>query len=163
MSFRRELAIVFSKPHACPSRVDGMKRQTRAAAGKTVKTPSCGSLHLKRPTAPKTIATHGSASKVARRTRATKSLRLRVCAKVAQRPLDFLAIFVAGVASIAVIINAVFLQSGPGIYEPEQLFSKLQRTHESLKSENDRLRDKIDRASTGVEIMATRSGSWRGY
>ena len=143
-----------------------MKRHTRAAAGKTVKTRSCGSLHLKRPTAPKTIATHGSASKeaeVARRTRATKSLRLRVCAKVAQRPLDFLAIFVAGVASIAVIINAVFLQSGPGIYEPEQLFSKLQRTHKSLKSENERLRDKIDSASTGVEIMATRSGSWRGY
>jgi hypothetical protein len=153
----------FEKPRG---RVDRMKRRARAAAGKTVKAWSRRSLNLKRPTAPKTTAAHGPASKeaeVARRTRATKSLRLRVCAKVAQRPVDFLAIFVAGVASIAVIVNAVFLQSGPRIYEPEQLFSKLQRTHESLKSENERLRHKIDSASTGVEIMATRSGSWRGY
>jgi hypothetical protein len=80
-------------------------------------------------------------------------LRLRVCAKAAQRPADLLAIFVAGVASIAVIINAVFLQSGPGIYEPEQLFSKLQRTHESLKSENERLRHKIDSALARIKLM----------
>jgi hypothetical protein len=78
-----------------------MKRRARAAAGKTVKARSRRSLYLKRPTAPKTIATHGSASKeaeVARRPRITKYSRLRVCAKVAQRPVDFLAIFVAGVA-----------------------------------------------------------------
>jgi hypothetical protein len=143
-----------------------MKRRTRAAAGKSVKARSRGSLNLKRPTAPKTVTTHGSASKeaeIARRTRTTKSLRLRVCANVAQRPVDFLAIVVAGVASIAIIINAVFLQSGPGIYEPEQLFSKLQKTHESLKSESEGFQHKIDSALARVEIMATRSGSWRGY
>ena len=39
-----------------------MKRRARAAAGKTVKARSRRSLYLKRPTAPKTIATHGSAA-----------------------------------------------------------------------------------------------------
>jgi hypothetical protein len=33
--------------------------------------------------------------------------------------VDSLAILVAGVASFAIIINAVFLQSDRGIYEPE--------------------------------------------
>ena len=55
----------FEKPGACPCRVDGMQRRTKAAAGKTVKARSCGSLNLKRPTAPKILATHGSVSKEA--------------------------------------------------------------------------------------------------
>jgi hypothetical protein len=62
--------------------------------------------------------------------------------------VDFLAILVPGVASFAVIINAVFLQSDRGIYEPEQLFAKLQRTQQSLKFEGERLQYKIDSAST---------------
>ena len=142
-----------------------MKTRTRAA-GKPVMARSRGSLNFERPTAPKAIAKHRSASKeakVARRTPATKSLRLPDWAKVAQRPVDFLAILVAGVASIAIIINAVFLQSGPGIYKPQQLSSKLQKTHESLKSESERLHHKIESALAGIKIMATRSGSWRGY
>ncbi len=142
-----------------------MERRTRAAAGKTVNSRSLRSLNLKRPIAPKAIATHGSASKeakVARRTRITKSLRPRDCANVAQLPVDSLAIFVAGVASIVITINAVFLQSGPGIHEPEQLFAKLQKTHESLKFEGERLQHKIHSASTGIEIMGTRAGWLRG-
>jgi hypothetical protein len=43
----------------------------------------------------------------------TKSLRW-VRAKIGPRAVDFLAIFVAGVASVAIIINAVFLQSDRG-------------------------------------------------
>jgi hypothetical protein len=46
-------------------------------------------------------------------------LRRDVCAKVAPRLVDFLAILVAGVASFAIIINAVFFQSDRAIYEPE--------------------------------------------
>jgi hypothetical protein len=37
---------------------------------------------------------------------------LRIWALVARRPIDSLAILTAGVASIVIIINAVFLQSG---------------------------------------------------
>ena len=62
--------------------------------------------------------------------------------------VDFLAIFVAGVASFAIIINAVFLQSDRGICEPEQLSAKLQRTQQSLKFEGERLQHKIDSAFT---------------
>jgi hypothetical protein len=105
----------------------------------------------------------GNRQEVARRTRTAKSLRLRVCAKVAQRPVDFLAILAASVASIVIIINAVFLQSGPRIYEPEQLSSKLQKPQETLKSEAERLRHKIDSALAGIKIMETRSGSRRAH
>ena len=106
-----------------------MKERT-TTAGKTVMARACGSLHLKRPTASKTIAAHFSASKkakIAGRPHTAKSLRRDACAKVAPRVVDFLAIFVAGVASFAIIINAVFLQSDRGIYKPEQLFAKLRR------------------------------------
>ena len=86
------------------------------------------------------------------------------CAKVAQRPVDFLAILAASVvASIVIIINAVFLQSGPRIYEPEQLSSKLQKPQETLKSETKRLQHKIDSALAGIKIMETRSGSRRAH
>jgi hypothetical protein len=64
------------------------------------------------------------------------------------RRVSFLAILAAGAASFAIIINAVFLQSDRGIYEPEQLFAKLQRTQQSLKFEGERLQHKIDNAST---------------
>ena len=77
-----------------------------------------------------------------------KSLRRDVCAKVAPRVVDSLAILVAGVASFAIIINAVFLQSDRGIYKPEELSAKLQRTQQSLKFEGERLQHKIDNAST---------------
>jgi hypothetical protein len=50
-------------------------------------------------------------------------------------------------ASVAIIINAVFLQSDRGTYEPEHLVAKLQKTHEALKSERERLQHKIDNAS----------------
>jgi len=67
------------------------------------------------------------------------------------------------VASIAIVINAVFLQSGSGIFELQQLSSKLQKTHESLKSESERLHHKIDNALTRIKVMETRSGAWRRY
>jgi hypothetical protein len=114
---------------------DHMNIRTKAATGKTYKAQYRRSRNLERPTA-------------AQRTRTTKSLRLRVCAKVPRRPFDFLAIFVVGVASIVVIINAVFWQSGPRIYEREQLFSKLQKTQEALKSEGERLQHTINGASS---------------
>jgi hypothetical protein len=140
----------FEKQSSLSSQVDGMKKRT-TTAGKTVKARARGSFHLKRPTASKTIATHFSASKkteIAGRPRTAKSLRRDTCAKVAPRVVDFLAILVAGVASFAIIINAVFLQSDRGIYEPEQPFAKLQRTQQSLKFEGERLQHKIDTAST---------------
>jgi hypothetical protein len=77
-----------------------------------------------------------------------ESLRRDVFAKVAPRLVDFLAILVAGLASFAIIINAVFFQSDRVIYEPEWLFAKLQRTHQFLKFEGERLQHKIDSAST---------------
>jgi hypothetical protein len=86
------------------------------------------------------------------------------CAKVAQRPVDFLRILAASVvASMVIIINAVFLQSGPRIYEPEQLSSKLQKPQETLKSETKRLQHKIDSALVGIKIVETRSGLRRAH
>jgi hypothetical protein len=127
-----------------------MKKRT-TTAGKIVEARACGSLHLKRPIASKTIATHFSASnksEIAGRPRTTKSLRRDVCAKAAPRVVDFLAILVAGVASFAIIINAVFLQSDRGKNEPEELSAKLRRTPQSLNFEAERLQHKIDSAST---------------
>ena len=124
-----------------------MKKRT-TSAGKTAKA-GVGSLHLKRSTAPKTIATHFSASKkaeIARRPRRAKSLQRDTY--VAPRVVDFLAVLVAGVASFAIIINAVFLQSDRRTHEPEQLSAKLRRTQQSMKFEGDRLQHKIDSAST---------------
>jgi hypothetical protein len=93
----------------------------------------------------------------------TKSLRLRVCAKVAQRPVDFMAILAAVVASIVIIVNAVFFAIGSHVYEPEQLSSKLQKPQETLKSEAERLQHKIDSALAGIKIMETRSDSRRAH
>jgi len=77
--------------------------------------------------------------------------------------VDLLAILVVGVASFAIVINAVFLHFDRRIYEPEQLSAKLQRTQQSLKVEGDR-RSKVTAFSTkstvrlpGIEIMWTRS------
>ena len=123
-----------------------MKKRT-TTAGRTVKAQVRGSLDRKGPTAWKTTATHLSASKkaeVARRSRMTKSVRW-VRAKVGPRVVDFLAILVAGVASLAIIVNAVFLQSDRGTYKPE--LTKLQKTNQALKSERERLQHKIDNAS----------------
>ena len=127
-----------------------MKKRT-TTAGKNIKARARGSWDLNPPTASKTIATHFSASKGAEigwRPRTAKSLRPDVRAKAGPRVVDFLAIVVAGVASIAIIINAVFLQSERGSYEPEELFAKLQKTHQSLKFEGERLQHKLDSAST---------------
>jgi hypothetical protein len=125
-----------------------MKKRT-TTAGKTVKARTRGSLHLKRSIASKTIATHFSSykSEIAGRPRTAQSLRQDVCAKVAPRVVDLLAILVAAVASFAIVMNAVFLQSDRGIYEPEPLSAKLRRTQQSLKVEGDRLQHKIDSAS----------------
>jgi hypothetical protein len=78
----------------------------------------------------------------------SRSLRWSLSTKGTPRVVDFLAILVASVASVAIIINAVFLQSDRGTYEPEQLFTRLQKTHGVLKSERQRLQHKIDDAST---------------
>jgi len=100
---------------------------------------------------------------VERIARPAKSIRLRLRAKIARRPVDFFAIFVAGVASIVIIVNAVFLQSGlrPGIHDPEGLTSKVQKPQEFLKSEGERLQRKIDGALAGIKIVETRPGARR--
>jgi hypothetical protein len=83
---------------------------------------------------------------------------------VARRPIDCLAILTASVASIVIIINAVFLQSGfrHGTDQPEGLVSKLQKPQELLKSEGERLRRKIDSAVAGIKTVETRSGARGG-
>ena len=106
-----------------------MKKRT-TTAGRTVKTRVRGSLCRKGPTKSKTIS---AKAEIAWRPRTTKSLRW-VRAKIGPRAVDFLAILVAGAASVAIIINAVFLQSDRGTYEHEHLVTKLQKTHEALKS-----------------------------
>jgi hypothetical protein len=77
---------------------------------------------------------------------------------VARRPIDSLAILTASVASIAVIINAVFLQSGfrSGIKEPEGLASRFQKPQAFLTSEGQRLQRKIDSALAGIKTVETR-------
>jgi hypothetical protein len=81
-------------------------------------------------------------------------------AMVARRPIDCLAILTASVASIVIIVNAVFLQSGfrHGTDQPEGLVSKLQKPQEFLKSEGKRLQRKIDSAVAEIETAETRSG-----
>src|SRR5690348_477695 len=69
---------------------------------------------------------------------------------VARRPIDCLAVFTASAASIAIIVNALCLQSGfrhrtdtDGL---EGFVSTLQKPQEFLNSEGMRLRRKIDSA-----------------
>jgi hypothetical protein len=83
---------------------------------------------------------------------------------VVRRPIDCLAILTASVASIVIIINAVFLQSGfrHGTDRPEGLVSKLQRSQEFLNSEGERLRRKIDSAVDRIKAVETRSGARGG-
>ena len=83
---------------------------------------------------------------------------------VVRRPIDCLAILTASVASIVIIINAVFLQSGfrHGTDRPEGLVSKLQKPQEFLKSEGERLRRKVDSAVAGIKSVETRSGARGG-
>jgi hypothetical protein len=83
---------------------------------------------------------------------------------VLRRPIDCLAVLTASVASIVIIINAVFLQSGfrHGTDRPEGLVSKLQKPQEFLKSEGERLRRKIDSAVAGIKSVETRSGARGG-
>ena len=77
---------------------------------------------------------------------------------VVRRPIDCLAILTASVASIVIIINAVFLQSGfrHGTDQSEGLVSKVQKPQAFLKSEGKRLRRKIDSAVVGIKSMETR-------
>ena len=79
---------------------------------------------------------------------------------VVRRPIDCLAILTACVASIVIIINAVFLQSGfrHGTDRLEGLVSTLQKRQEFLKSEGMRLQRKIDSAVGRIKIVETRSG-----
>ena len=85
-------------------------------------------------------------------------------AMVARRPFDCLAILTASVASIVIIINAVFLQSGfrHGTNGFEGLASTLQKRQEFLKSEGVRLQRKIDSAVVGIKTVETRSGARGG-
>jgi len=89
---------------------------------------------------------------------------LRIWAVVARRPIDSLAILTASVASIAIIINAVFLQSGfrSRINEPAGLASRLQKPQAFLKSEGERLQRKIDSALAGIKTVETRPGARGG-
>jgi hypothetical protein len=77
---------------------------------------------------------------------------------VARRPIDCLAILTASVASIVIIINAVFLQSGVrhGTDQREGLVSKLQKPKEFLKSEGEHLQRKIDSAVARTKAVETR-------
>jgi hypothetical protein len=83
---------------------------------------------------------------------------------VARRPIDCLAILTASMASIVIVINAVFLQSGfrHGTDQPEGLVSKLQKPQAFLKSEGERLQRKIDSAVAGIKTVETRSGARSG-
>jgi hypothetical protein len=83
---------------------------------------------------------------------------------VVRRPIDCLAILTASVASIVIIINAVFLQSGfrHGTNGFEGLASTLQKRQEFLKSEGVRLQRKIDSAVAGIKTVETRSGARGG-
>jgi hypothetical protein len=85
-------------------------------------------------------------------------------AMVARRPIDCLAILTARVASIVIIINAVFLQSGfrHGTDQPEGLVSTPQKRQEFLKSEGMRLQRKIDSAVARIKAVETRSGARGG-
>jgi hypothetical protein len=71
---------------------------------------------------------------------------LRIWAKVARRPIDSLAILAASVASIVIVVNAVFLQSGSRSTtdELERLKSKLQELRELLKSRDVRVQREIE-------------------
>jgi hypothetical protein len=84
---------------------------------------------------------------------------LRIWALVARRPIDSLAILTAGVASIVIIINAVFLQSGfrQGTDQSEGL-PKLQKSQEFLRSKGKYLQRKIDSALAGIAPVETRPG-----
>jgi hypothetical protein len=83
---------------------------------------------------------------------------------VARHPIDCLAILTASVASIVIIINAVFLQSGfrHGTDQPEGLVSRLQKPQAFLKSEGERLQRKIDSALAGIKTVETRSSARGG-
>ena len=85
-------------------------------------------------------------------------------ALVARRPIDSLAILTAGVASIVIIINAVFLQSGfrQGTDQSEGLVPKLQKSQEFLKSKGKYLQRKIDSALAGIAPVETRPGARGG-
>jgi hypothetical protein len=87
---------------------------------------------------------------------------LRIWALVAR--LDSLAILTAGVASIVIIINAVFLQPGfrQGTDQSEGLVSKLQKPQEFLKSKGKYLQRKIDSALAGITPVETRPGARGG-
>ena len=80
-------------------------------------------------------------------------------AMVARRPIDCLAILTASAASIVIIINAVFLQSGfrHGTDGFEGLASTHQKRQEFLKSEGVRLQRKINSAVAGIKTVETRS------
>jgi hypothetical protein len=85
-------------------------------------------------------------------------------AMVVRRPIDCLAILTASVASIVIIINAVFLQSGfrHGTDRAEGRVSKLKKPQEFLKSEGVPLQRKIDSAVAGIKTVETRSGARGG-
>ena len=89
---------------------------------------------------------------------------LRIWALVARRPIDSLAILTAGVASVVIIINAVFLQSGfrHGTDGFEGLASTHQKRQEFLKSEGVRLQRKINSAVAGIKTVETRSDARGG-
>jgi hypothetical protein len=83
---------------------------------------------------------------------------------VSRRPIDCLAILTASVASIVIIINAVFLQSEfrSGNNEPAGLASKLQKPRAFLRSEGERLQRKIDSALAGIKTVETRPNARGG-
>ena len=87
----------------------------------------------------------------ARAAHAAGSIAVRIWAKAARRPVDSFAILAAGLASIVIIVNAVFLQSGShtATDELEALTSKLQELQEFLKSEAERVQREIKSAMAG--------------
>jgi hypothetical protein len=82
---------------------------------------------------------------------------------VARHPIDCLAILTASVASIVIVINAVFLQGfRHGTDQPEGLVSKLQKPREFLQAEGERLQRKTDSAAAKIKAVETRSGARGG-
>ena len=80
---------------------------------------------------------------------------------VARGPIDCLAVLTASAASIAIIVNAICLQSGfrhrTDTDWLEGFVSRLQKPQKFLNSEGMRLRRKIDSAVAEIKTVETRS------
>ncbi len=82
---------------------------------------------------------------------------MRIWAKARRRPVDAFAVLTASLASIFIIINAVFLQpvSRSQIDGRERLTFKLRDLQKFLKSEMESAEREIESALAKIKIMQT--------